>query len=186
MSVDTITTLAGIATLAVAALTVGAGLLWLASRLSANARALQERLISLLADQSIWLAWLVVVAGIAGSLYYSEVAGFRPCSFCWYQRIALYPLVLLLPIGALARDRFAARYALPLTAAGAALALYNYLIQLYPAIEVACSTEVSCSVIDVAAFGWLTLPLMSLVTFAAVTVGVLYDRAYRRREEGHS
>jgi len=183
MSVDTITTIAGAATLGVAALVLGAALLWLAARASASAAALQDRLITFLGDQSIWLAWLVVVAGIAGSLYYSEVAHFEPCSFCWYQRIALYPLVLLLPVGALTRDRFVARYVLPLTFAGGALALYNYFIQLFPGIEVACSTEVSCSVIDVEAFGWLTLPLMSLVSFAAITVGVLYDRAHRRRSE---
>jgi len=180
MAVDTITTIAGIATLVVAALVFGATLLWLASRRSPAAASLQRRVIAVLGDQSIWLAWLVVLVGMAGSLYYSEVAHFPPCSFCWYQRIALYPLVLILPVAALTRDRFAARYALPLTIAGAGLALYNYLIQLFPGIEVACSTEVSCSVIDVEAFGWLTLPLMSLVSFSAVTAGVLYDRAYRR------
>jgi len=53
-------------------------------------------------------------------------------------------------------------------------------VQLFPSIEVACSTTVSCSTIDVEAFGWLTLPLMSLVGFAAITAGVLYDRACHR------
>jgi disulfide bond formation protein DsbB len=177
MTVDTITTIAGAATVAVAAVTLGAAALWLAARFSRAAAAAQDRLITGLGSQSIWLAWLVVVASSAGSLYYSEVARFEPCSFCWYQRIALFPLLVILPVGALRRDRMVARYVLPLTIAGAVLALYNYLIQLFPGIEVACSTEVSCSVIDVEAFGWLTLPLMSLVAFAAVTTGVLYDRA---------
>ena len=180
MSVDTITTIAGIATLGVAALVLGAALLWLASRFSDTAAAWQARLVALLGDQSIWLAWLVVLAATVGSLYYSEVAGFEPCSLCWYQRIAMYPLLVILLVGAVTRDRFVARYALPLTIAGGALALYNYFVQLFPGIEVACSTEVSCSVIDVEAFGWLTLPLMSLVGFAAVSAGVLYDRAYHR------
>ena len=183
MSVDTITTIAGVATLVAAALALGAALLWLASRVSATAATWQDRLVAFLGDQSIWLAWLVVVAATVGSLYYSEVAGFEPCSLCWYQRIALYPLVVILLVGAVTRDRRVARYALPLTIAGAILALYNYFVQLFPGIEVACSTEVSCSTIDVEAFGWLTLPLMSLVGFAAITIGVLYDRAYRQVEE---
>jgi disulfide bond formation protein DsbB len=125
----------------------------------------------------------VAVAATVGSLYYSEVAGFAPCALCWYRRITLYPLVVILLVGAVTRDRLVARYALPLTVAGAILALYNYFVQLFPAIEVACSTDASCSTIDVEAFGWLTLPLMSLVGFAAITAGVFYGRAYRRGEE---
>jgi disulfide bond formation protein DsbB len=183
MSVHTITNLAGIATLLVAGLVVGAALLWAAARFSAGAAAFQDRLIALLGTQTMWLAWLVAVVATGGSLYYSEVANFEPCSLCWYQRIAMYPLVVILLVGAITRDRFVARYALPLTIAGSILAIYNYLVQLFPGIEVAC-TRVSCSTVDVEAFGWLTMPLMSLVSFAAITVGVLYDRAtYRSAEE---
>jgi len=181
--VDTITTLAGIASLAVAALTAGLVVLGIVARFSPSAAAAQGRLIDYLGSQSLWLAWLVAVAATAGSLYYSDVVGFEPCSLCWYQRIALYPLVVILPVGAITRDRFLARYALPLTAAGAVLAVYNYLVELFPGIEVACSTTVSCSTVYVEAFGWLTLPLMSAVGFAAITVGVLYDRAAHRRAE---
>ncbi|MBN2112847.1 MAG: disulfide bond formation protein B [Acidimicrobiia bacterium] len=181
--VDTITTLAGIATLAVAALIAGIVVLWAAARFSPGAAAAQGRLIDYLGGQSLWLAWLVAVAATVGSLYYSDVVGFEPCSLCWYQRIALYPLVVILPVGAVTKDRFLARYALPLTAAGAVLAVYNYLVELFPGIEVACSTTVSCSTAYVEAFGWLTLPLMSAVAFAAITAGILYDRAAYRRAE---
>ena len=182
MSVQTITTLAGVATLAVAGIVVAAALLWVAARLSAGAAALQSRLVGFLGNQALWLAWLVAVVATVGSLYYSEVANFEPCSLCWYQRIAVYPLVVILLVGAITRDRFVARYALPLTVAGAILAVYNYLVQLFPGIEVACS-RVSCSTVDVEAFGWLTMPLMSLVSFAAITAGVLYDRATYHSDE---
>jgi disulfide bond formation protein DsbB len=177
--VDTITTLAGVATLAVGGLVLAAALLWAAARFWPAAAAFQGRLIALLGNQTLWLAWLVALAATIGSLYYSEAANFEPCSLCWYQRIAMYPLLVILMVGALTRDRFVARYALPLTIGGSILAIYNYLVQLFPSIEVACST-VSCSTIDVAAFGWLTMPLMSLVSFAAITAGVLYDRASYR------
>ena len=185
MSVGTITNIAGIATLAVAAVVVALTVLWATARFSPAAAARQDRLIGFLGNQSLWLAWLVTVAATVGSLYYSEVARFEPCSLCWYQRIAMYPLVVILLVGAITRDRFVARYALPLTIAGAVLAIWNYLVQIFPGIEVACSTGVSCSEKDVLAFGWLTMPLMSLVSFAAVAVGVLYDRAsYRLTEAG--
>ncbi len=183
MSVQTITNLAGIATLVVAGLVVATALLWAAARFSAGAAAFQQRLIASLGSQSLWLAWLVALVATGGSLYYSEVANFEPCSLCWYQRIAMYPLMIILLVGAVTRDRFVARYALPLTIAGSILAVYNYLVQLFPGIEVACA-RVSCSTVDVEAFGWLTMPLMSLVSFAAITAGVLYDRAtYRQAEE---
>jgi disulfide bond formation protein DsbB len=180
MSVHTINNLAGIATLAVAGLVAALALLWAAARFSPAAAGFQERLVGYFGGQALWLAWLVAVVATAGSLYYSEAANFPPCTLCWYQRIAMYPLVVILLVGAVTRDRFVARYALPLTAAGAVLAIYNYLVQLYPGIEVACSTTLSCSTRDVEAFGWLTMPLMSLVSFAAITAGVLYDRASYR------
>ena len=180
MPVGTITTIAGIATLMAAALVAGAGLLRFAARFSNAAGAARDRLVGFLGDQSLWLAWLAALAATAGSLYYSEAAGFEPCSLCWYQRIALYPLVVILPVGAVARDRYLARYTLPLAATGGVIAVYHYFVQLFPEIEVACSTAVSCGIVDVAAFGWLTLPLMSLVGFGAITTGVLYDRAYHR------
>ena len=140
--VDTITTLAGIATLAVAGLVVAVALLWAAARFSPAAAGLQGRLVAYLGGQSLWLAWLVALAATVGSLYYSEVANFEPCSLCWYQRIAMYPLLVILLVGALTRDRFVARYALPLTIGGSILAIYNYLVQLFPGIEVACSRGV--------------------------------------------
>ena len=143
MSVDTITTLAGIATLAVAGLVAGVALLWAAARFSAACRRYCP-------DPPGGLTWATSRCGWpgwwrwpppSGSLYYSEVAHFEPCSLCWYQRIALYPLVVILLVGAVTRDRFVTRYALPLTVAGAILAIYNYLVQLFPGIEVACSTR---------------------------------------------
>ena len=80
MSVEAISTLAGIATLVVAALVLGAALLWGASRLSGAAARWQSAIVRRLGDQAIWLAWLVAVAATVGSLYYSEVARFTPCS----------------------------------------------------------------------------------------------------------
>jgi disulfide bond formation protein DsbB len=180
MQVETVTNLSGGATLAVAALVLGVAILAAAARWSAAAARAQATLVGFLGNQSVWLAWLVAMGATAGSLYYSEVAGFHPCSLCWYQRIAMYPLVVIVLVGAVTRDRFLARYAIPLTIAGAVLAIYNYLVQLFPGIEVACALENPCSAIDVEAFGFLTMPLMSLVGFAAIATGVLYDRAWHR------
>ena len=69
---------------------------------------------------------------MAGSLYFSEVADFMPCTLCWYQRIAMYPLVLLLGIAAFRRDRAIRLYVVPLAVVGAAISIYHYLYRVVP------------------------------------------------------
>ena len=69
---------------------------------------------------------------MAGSLYFSEVAHFVPCRLCWYQRIAMYPLVLLLGIATLRRDVGIRLYAIPLAAIGAAVSIYHVQLERFP------------------------------------------------------
>ena len=80
-------------------------------------------------DSALGLAWIVSLVATLGSLYLSEVSHFPPCTLCWLQRIAMYPLVIVLGVGALRDDRAARWYALPLAGIGAALAFYHALVQ---------------------------------------------------------
>jgi len=115
------------------------------------------------------LAFAVVVMATAGSLFYSEVAGYEPCKLCWFQRIFMYPQVLLLGIALVKKDRSAARYALLLSAIGAVIAGYHYLLQLGVAPALPCSAvgySVSCSQRFVMQFGYITIPMMALTAFA--------------------
>jgi disulfide bond formation protein DsbB len=118
------------------------------------------------------LALAVVVAAtcMAGSLYFSEVADFIPCTLCWYQRIAMYPLAVILAIAAVRRDRSVRYYVVPLASIGAAISIYHYVIEWIPEAETGvCSTTIPCSVqwFD-RVFGFVSLPFMALCGFALI------------------
>lgn len=120
-----------------------------------------------------WLAWLVATTSTAGSLYYSEIAHFVPCRLCWYQRIAMYPLALLLGIAAFRRDRGIRVYVLPLALLGAAVSIYHYQLQRFPAQSTFCSVDAPCTAREVDQFGFVTIPFMALAGFLAITVLLL-------------
>lgn len=122
-----------------------------------------------LADSALWLAWLVAATATAGSLYFSEVQNFTPCRYCWFQRIAMYPLAVIVLVAALRRDQAARWYAVPLAAIGAAISSYHYLIEWHPQLESgACDPVVPCSVPWFREFGFVSLAFMALCGFAAV------------------
>ena len=99
------------AILALAAMVAIAGLvvLRLAAAGSDGARATYDGVARAIHPNAMGLAWVVALLATTGSLYFSEIAGFVPCTLCWYQRIAMYPLVVILAVGAARRDRGARR-----------------------------------------------------------------------------
>lgn len=125
-------------------------------------------------EQSAWtplfLAWLIALLATAGALFLGEVMGQTPCVLCWYQRIAMFPLVAILGVGLLTSDPRSARYAAPLAWAGWAIALYHCLIfwGIVSEALVPCSQGVSCADADVQVAGVVPIPLLSLVAFSAV------------------
>jgi disulfide bond formation protein DsbB len=157
------------------ALTAGAGsIAVIALRLAAVARAPRRWLASLrevVGPYAIWLAWLVAATAMTGSLYFSEVAGLVPCTLCWYQRIAMYPLAIILLIAALRRDLGIRPYATALAAIGAVIALYHVLLQRLPGLPSGtCSLEAPCTAIQLERFGFVTIPVMALIGFISVLV----------------
>jgi disulfide bond formation protein DsbB len=131
---------------------------------------------------ALWLAFAVALTATAGSLYFSEVAGLEPCTLCWYQRIAMYPLVLILGVAAWRGDWGVRRYAAPLAAIGAVVATYHVALQRLPGLpSTGCSLTAPCSAIDLERFGFVTIPFMALVAFAAILT-VLFTLAPETRE----
>ncbi len=123
----------------------------------------------LLGAISIWLAFAVAATATAASLYLSEVAGFVPCTLCWYQRIAMYPLVIILGLAAWRRDVGVRRYVVPLAAVGAVIAAYHVALQRLPGLPAgACSLDAPCTAIYVERFGFVTIPVMALIGFVAI------------------
>jgi disulfide bond formation protein DsbB len=116
-----------------------------------------------------WLAWLVTATAMFGSLYFSESQHFEPCKLCWYQRIAMYSLVVVLLVGNLRRDRNVAWYAVPLAGIGIIISIYHYLIEWFPQFEAtSCSITVPCTATWFREFGFVTLSFMAMCGFAAV------------------
>lgn len=127
--------------------------------------------------QGLWLAWLMAAVAMAGSLYYSQVAGFPPCEYCWYQRIAMYPLVLILGIAIFRGDGGVRRYVLPLATAGGLISAYHYGIERFPDLQVgACSATIPCSQVWFQEFGFVTIAFMAFVCFSVIVTVLLLDR----------
>ena|GEM_PF-208699 len=119
--------------------------------------------------------WLVAAVASLGSLFFSEVMDFPPCSLCWYQRIFMYPMVLVLGVGLLPFDAKAVRYALPLAVGGWLTALYHTLLYegVIPESAAPCSQGVSCSEEYIELLGFLSIPLLSLLAFTAMAAALL-------------
>ena len=127
-----------------------------------------------------WAAGVAAVA-MAGSLYLSEIAHLIPCSLCWYQRIAMYPLVFVLGVGLFRGDAGVWRYGLPLALAGLAIAVYHVTIQWMPSLDVgACSVGAPCSGRYVAVFGFISIPTMAGAAFLLISTLMLLLRSLER------
>lgn len=133
-----------------------------------------------------YLAFGTALVATLGSLYYSEIAGFVPCTLCWYQRILMYPLVAILLVGILKQDRAVANYVLPLSVIGIGMSGYHYLLQLGVfAHSAVCRVGVPCNLRYVNYFGFVTIPLMALTAFVLITIFMIASRwaAHRADEE---
>ena len=148
------------------------------ARIAARSSAAAAAFVSAIDDVALWLAFLVAAAATAGSLYFSEHAHFIPCNLCWYQRIAMYPLSLLLLIAAIRRDRGIRWYVGPLAGAGALISTYHYLVEWFPSLESSdvCSLNVPCTTPWFRELGFVTLSFMALCGFVFILVLVVPGR----------
>ena len=118
----------------------------------------------------VFLAWLLASVATLGALFLGEVMGYTPCVLCWYQRIAMFPLVLILAAGLFPYDPRVLRYALPLAVVGWALALFHWGVAsgFIPEQIAPCNKGVPCAVEQVVWFGFLTLPMLSVAAFSGI------------------
>ena len=133
-----------------------------------------SRLGSTISDSAVWLAWLFALGATVGSLYFSEVANFNPCRLCWFQRIAMYPLAVILLVGGLRKDNNVRWYAVPLAAIGAAISAWHSLIEWRPALDNGeCEFQgPSCTFVWFREFG-LSLANMALIGFLTILILLL-------------
>ncbi len=134
---------------------------------------------------TLWLAGGVALAATLGSLYLSEIVHLIPCKLCWYQRIAMYPIAVILLIAAARRDGKVRVYAATLATIGAAIAIWHRLIQAYPSLESGSCSAVGppCSAPYAMEFGFVTIPYMALSAFLLILALLWVDRLHDVRQE---
>lgn len=123
-------------------------------------------------EQALFASWGVSLIATAGSLFFSEVLKYIPCDLCWYQRILMYPLVILLGVASAKKDYTISLYGLILSLIGGLISLYHYLIQKVPALNElgsACGI-VPCNTDYINWFGFITIPFLALVAFTFISV----------------
>ncbi|GGL05704.1 disulfide bond formation protein B [Deinococcus radiotolerans] len=128
-------------------------------------------------DNRLYAAWVVSLIATLGSLYFSEIRHFNPCILCWFQRICMYPLAIILGVAALSGDLRVRRYALPLAGIGVLIALYQNLETwgVVPTLR-ACTADPSAS----CGTPWpvwgmnsplntvITIPVLSMIAFTLI------------------
>ncbi len=126
------------------------------------------------------LAFLVALTSTLGSLFYSEIAHFEPCKFCWFQRIFMYPQALLLGLALWKKNLSISFYSITLSVIGGVIALNHYLLQITGSSIFPCAAvgqSVSCSKRFVIEFGYITIPMMALSGFVLIILSMI---AYKR------
>jgi disulfide bond formation protein DsbB len=125
------------------------------------------------------VAWAQTIIATSGSLVFSEVMGYVPCALCWYQRILMYPLVIIIAVGILNLDDGVRKYVLPLSFIGYVIAFYhNFLYFGFVTEETlnVCTTGVSCTTRWFEWFGFISIPQLSLIAFTVVILAMLWYR----------
>lgn len=161
-----------------AAVVVGLILL-VGGRFSEGLASARDSIAASISGREVWFAFVVALVSTLGSLYFSEIAHFEPCRLCWYQRIAMYPLVPILGVAAWRRDPDVAWYAVPLAVIGGAIAVWHYTIQQFPDLSSgSCSIEVPCNAAYVWEFNFVSIPYMAMSGFALILLLVAAARRH--------
>ncbi|MFD2263501.1 disulfide bond formation protein B [Lacibacterium aquatile] len=132
-------------------------------------------------DSRLWsllfAAWLVALTATLGALFIGEVMGQAPCNLCWFQRVFMFPLAVILGIALIRNDGSVWAYALPLAGIGSAVALFHSLLflKVIPEGITPCGQGPSCASADMS-FAGLPLPILSLITFLAIAALLLAVR----------
>ncbi len=122
------------------------------------------------------LGFIVALVSTSGSLFYSEIAKYEPCKLCWFQRIFMYPQVLLFGLALYKKQKVIVDYLLLMSVFGLVIALYHYLLQIDLVPSVVCSVvgySVSCSQRFEMEYGYITIPMMSLTAFFIISASML-------------
>jgi len=133
----------------------------------------------------LFLAWEISMIATLGSLYFSEIRGFIPCDLCWIQRIFMYPLTLILGIGAFQHDMTVKRFVFPMAIIGGFVSIMHYLEQKIPGFGgfKPCVSGVPCNAEYINWFGFITIPFLALTAFVLITVFMWLAHINSKKED---
>lgn len=143
----------------------------------------QTKLLEFISKRAILFSFIVALVATLGSLFYSEVAGYEPCKLCWFQRIFMYPQIVILGIALWKKNGLVNYNSIALSIIGAAIAGYHYLLQIGVAPELPCAAvgySAACSQRFVMNFGYITIPMMALTAFALITLFMIAQKFSRQ------
>lgn len=131
----------------------------------------------------LFACWLIASVSTLGSLFFSEILDFPPCVLCWYQRICLFPLVVIFLAGLFPFDKSVVRYAFPLNLIGWLISVYHNLLYtgIIPESIQPCDETLSCTDVHLGLFGFITIPMLSFIAFSAM--GALLMILHRRSSQ---
>ena len=126
----------------------------------------------------VFLCFLVASIATLGSLFFSEIMSFIPCSMCWYQRIFMYPLVLIFLVNLLYPDETVFKYAITLVVVGLLFSIYHNLLMfgIIPEEVLPCVSGIPCSTVYINWFGFITIPLLSLIAYLILFILLMLNK----------
>ncbi len=133
----------------------------------------------------IFICWLISMISMFGSLFFSEVMEFPPCALCWYQRIAMYPLVALFLVGSFRGAKETFYFSIPLVVIGWIMAVYHNLLhyEIVPETASPCREGVSCATVYIEWLGFITIPMLSFFAFSLIGFILIYLQRKKFYEE---
>lgn len=148
-----------------------------------NDNKFKNKVLSLFSENFLLIGFLISFFAVALSLFYSEVIGYTACSLCWWQRIFMFPQLVLFGVAYLKRDTKIGNYAFPLLLIGFLFAVYNnYIYYFNPNLNPCDASGVSCIQRFVSEFGgYISIPTLSLTVFFALITLLLINRFYNNR-----
>lgn len=185
MTVDLVTSILATLVIVCWVLIAWTLLFYIISTFSERARDYFEIYVDSIRYYALPTAFSIALVAMLGSLYFSEIANFIPCDFCWYQRIGIYPLSVILLIALITHDNSVKKYVIPITLITSLLSIWHILLQRVPALEGAakCKSGVSCTTIYVNKLGFISEPVMALTASLTIAFLMFFLRAHFKNRE---
>lgn len=136
-------------------------------------------------ENGLIFIWTVSFVATLGSLYFSEVRGYEPCTLCWYQRILMYPIVIISGVALFQKNARIALTTAVFAVVGGSISLYHYGIQKLSFLGETAPTcgNVSCTGQYINYLGFITIPFLALAAFSLILITSLFMMKWQKEQK---